>query len=219
MIDKLSSYLSEASVYKDNLDFLSAIKTEVENLIRNVDKFSMGLTQDPSFFTTKNQKSAGKRKSLHGGIKKLKTEGNDLTPSPFQADTFNSKYKRHVQQAEKYLQDSTGKSTTTSKNKKRNETRDSIHEPDKKTRTKVTSKRDFIDRSAFANKSWETLKQEESNCCTKTCLEIRSDIKLLKKEQASQAIIIENMQQEMVRLRKQNEILISHMGINKKLFD
>lgn len=217
MIEKLNSFLSEAPLHRDNLDFLSAIKTEVENLIKNVDKFTMGLTQDPSFATSKYQKSATKRKPSKG-IKKLKTEGNDTSQMPFQADTFNSKFKRHVQHTEKYLLDSNSKTNAMSKSRRQTEKKEML-DVSKKTKTKVSSKGDFIDRSTLANKSWDSVKPEECNTCSKQLGDLRAEVKQLKREQNSQAITIENLQMELARLKKQNTVLIQHLGINSKIFD
>lgn len=216
MIEKLNGYLSEAPLHKENLDFLSAVKTEVEILIKAVDKFTMGLTQDPSFSTTKHQKSATKRKPSKG-IKKLKTEGNDVSPLPFQADTFNSKYKRHVQHTEKYLLDSNSKAQV-SRSKRHTEKKEFL-DLSKKTKAKVSSKPDFIDRSTLVNKSWDSVKPEECQNCFRHVNELKSEIKSLKKEQGSQAILIENLQLELSRLKKQNGLLIQHLGINTKIFD
>lgn len=216
MIEKLNSYLSEAPLHRDNLDFLSAIKSEVEILIKNVDRFTMELTQDPSFTASKHQKSATKRKPSKA-IKKLKTEGNDSSPFTFQADTFNSKFKRHVQHTEKYLLDSSSKNNTISKSRRLTEKKE-MTEP-KKTKAKVSSKGDFIDRSTLVNKSWDSVKPEDCNNCSKQVIELKADIKQLKKEQGNQAIVIENLQLELARLKKQNSVMIQHLGINSKIFD
>lgn len=215
MIEKLNNYLAEAPLHRDNLDFLSSIKSEVENLIKNVDKFTMGLTNDPSFIASKYQKSGTKRKPSRA-IKKLKTEGNESSPFPFQADTFNSKFKRHVQHTEKHILDSNSKNNTTSKSRRQTEKKEL---DSKKTKAKVTSKGDFIDRSTLANKSWDSVKPEECNGCSKVVGELKSEIKYLKKEQGNQAILIENLQQELTRLKKQNSVLIHHLGINSKIFE
>lgn len=218
MIEKLNSYLAEAPLHRDNLDFLSAIKSEVENLIRSVDKFTMGLTQDPSFSTSKQLQKSGTKRRTSKGFKKLKTEGNDSSPLPFQADTFNSKFKRHVQYTEKHLLDSNSKANTHSKSKRQTEKKD-IFVDSKKTKAKLSSKGDFIDRSALANKSWDSVKPEECSSCSKVVMDLKTEVKQLKKEQGGQAILIENLQLELSRLKKQNAILVQHLGINARIFE
>lgn len=217
MIDKLNAYLCEAPLHRDNLDFLSAVKTEVENLIKNVDKFTIGLTHDRSFVASKNLKSANKRKPSKG-TKKLKTEGNDSSLAQFQADTFNSKYKRHVQHTEKFLADSNSRVQSISKSRRQTEKKEFL-DASKKTKTKGGSRLEFIDRSSLGNKSWDSVKAEECPNCQKQISDLKGEIRLLQQEQSSQAILVENMQLELNRLKKQNAVLIQHLGINSKVFD
>lgn len=217
MINKLNDYLSDANVYKDNLDFLSAVKTEVEGLVKSVDKFTMQLTQDPSF-TSKPKKHTANKKLAKNGIKKLKTEGNEQ--QSFQADTFNSKFKRHVQHTEKFLVDSATKSSKKPLQSRRQTEGRDASEISRKSKQKNTSKVEHcIERSTVANKSWDSVKGDDTGgCIHKNCTDLRAELKSLKREQDTQAVLIQNLQLELSRMKEQNAILIHHLGINEKVF-
>lgn len=103
LIEKLTGLLADRDrpSVKDNLDFLSAVKAEVESLIKSVDKFTLSLCRDPSLTTKKLRASAIGSAKGSGGTK-LKTECSEPSQH-FRNDTFNSKFKRHVQNIEKYV--------------------------------------------------------------------------------------------------------------------
>jgi hypothetical protein len=216
MISKLSSYIGEAGINKDNLDFLSAVKTEVEALIKSVDKFTMQLTQDPSF-STKPKKIIAKRKTSKHAGKKLKTEGSEQ--QSFQADTFNSKFKRHVQHTEKILLDSATKSSKKPAHSRRQTEARESSEISRTAKCKSNNKPEFcIERSTIVNKSWDSVKHDDTGSCNKNCTDLRSEIKSMKREQENQAILIQNLQLEVARMKEQNSMLIHHLGINEKVF-
>ena len=77
------------------------MKTEVESLIKNVDKFTLSLCKDPSL-TTKKLRASAVGSTKGSGVTKLKTETSEPSQH-FRNDTFNSKFKRHVQNIEKFV--------------------------------------------------------------------------------------------------------------------
>lgn len=115
MIEKLSDLLHDKSkmVYKDNLDFLTSIKSEVESLVKSVDKFTLSLCRDPHLVSKKTRQSmivgASQKESkiikegAGNRISKTKTEPIDQNNQHFRNDTFNSKFSRHVKNIEKFI--------------------------------------------------------------------------------------------------------------------
>lgn len=77
------------------------MKAEVESLVKSVDKFTLSLCRDPNL-TTKKLRASAVSSAKGSGAVKLKTESSE-PGQHFRNDTFNSKFKRHVQNIEKYV--------------------------------------------------------------------------------------------------------------------
>ena len=221
MIIKLQGYLEDPVLKKENLDFLSALKSEVESLIRSVDRFTLSLCKDTSL-TNKKLKASKK----HG-------TGGDQG-AHFQQDTFNTKYKRHFTEIEKSVNNNNLKKTSVQqptdyseghpqsaqagKHSKKpsqlisvgggnlapSKMYSAIH-PARRTETSTP-----LDRSGDSSQHLHAGPHKE--------VSTHSELKKLRKEVTQQKQLIEELQKEIGYLKHQNRIIVQQLGLNEQVF-
>jgi len=229
MIEKLNSYLSDTSSKKDSLDFLSSVKSEVETLVQNVDKFTLNLCKDPASAHLRKVQtkptSTIKEKKISGHFNepiRFKTEEANFRETKhkhFEEDTFNTKFKKHMVNLEKAVFDSAQKVQI---DRPRGSDRIGLvgsAEPKKKDKIKINAKRqtasghkdDYTDYSDPENGSV----QRSNEKLVMHNRDLQSQIDSLKTQQASMNSQMERLNKEMALLRHQNRALMNHLGLNE----
>lgn len=79
-----------------------------------------------------------------------------------------------------------------------------------------TKKEEKSEHSVTMNRSWESMKEDER---LNPQSFLREEVKRLKKEQQTSNRRVEQLMKDVAFLKHQNRVLISHLGINEKLFN